>query len=81
MASILTDLKNTIIAGVVLAIVLVLILMGAHGEGYSNTHEWWAFFLRWLHVLSGVMWIHHAGLQQQIQIIAKAACAAETVCS
>ncbi|MEK9692666.1 MAG: urate hydroxylase PuuD [Rhodospirillaceae bacterium] len=57
MASILTDLKNTIIAGIVLAIVLVLILMGAHGEGYSNTHEWWAFFFRWLHVLSGVMWI------------------------
>ena len=20
-------------------------------------HAWWAFFLRWLHVLSGVMWI------------------------
>jgi len=57
MASILTDLKNTIIAGIVLAVVLVLILMGAYNEGFSNTHDWWAFFFRWLHVLSGVMWI------------------------
>ena len=31
--------------------------MGAYGEGYSNTYEWWAFFVRWLHVLSGIMWI------------------------
>ena len=57
MAGILTDLKNTIIAGIVLVIVSVLILMGAYGEGYSNTYEWWAFFVRWLHVLSGIMWI------------------------
>ena len=57
MAGILTDLKNTIIAGIVLVIVSVLILMGAYGEGYSNTYEWWAFVVRWLHVLSGIMWI------------------------
>ena len=57
MAGILTDLKNTIIAGIGLVIISVLILMGAYGEGYSNTYEWWAFFVRWLHVLSGIMWI------------------------
>ena len=21
--------------------------------------EWWAFFFRWMHVMSGVMWIGH----------------------
>jgi uncharacterized membrane protein len=57
MASILSDLRNTIIAGVVLAIVVALILLGSHGEGLSLDHAWWAFFFRWLHVLSGVMWI------------------------
>jgi len=23
------------------------------------THEWWSFFFRWLHIISGVMWIGH----------------------
>ena len=57
MAAILTDLKNTIIAGVVLAIVVALILVGWHKQGLAFDHAWWAFFFRWLHVLSGVMWI------------------------
>ncbi len=54
MAGILTDLKNTIIAGVVLAVVLFVIYL--IGQGFSNI-EFWAFLFRWLHVLSGVMWI------------------------
>jgi len=57
MAAILSDLRNTIIAGVVLAIVVALILVGWHGEGLNLDHAWWAFFFRWVHVLSGVMWI------------------------
>ena len=57
MAAILSDLRNTIIAGVVLAIVVALILMGWHGAGLELDHNWWAFFFRWLHVASGVMWI------------------------
>ncbi|MBB43089.1 MAG: hypothetical protein CMM44_04920 [Rhodospirillaceae bacterium] len=57
MANILTDLKNTILAGIVLAVILVLVLMGIYNEGYSNDHYWWAFLFRWLHVLSGIMWI------------------------
>ncbi len=57
MAAILTNLRNTIIAGFVLAIVVILILKGGHGGGFSLDHSWWAFFFRWLHVLSGVMWI------------------------
>jgi len=57
MAGILTSLRNTVIAGVVLAIVLLIILMGWYGEGAAFDRAWFAFFFRWLHVLSGVMWI------------------------
>ncbi len=57
MASILSDLKNTIIAGVVLAIVLVIILMGLPDAVALSDKEWWRFFFRYLHVLSGIMWI------------------------
>jgi uncharacterized membrane protein len=45
-------LQNTVIAGVVLAIVLLLIYLGI-GTGPG----WHAFVFRWLHVLSGIMWI------------------------
>jgi uncharacterized membrane protein len=58
MAKILTSLNNTIIAGVVLAILLVVIIAGWHqGAGVAFDMAWWSFFFRWLHVLSGVMWI------------------------
>jgi uncharacterized membrane protein len=57
MASILTKLSNTVIAGFVLALVLLLILAGWHKAGVALDYAWWAFFFRWLHVLSGVMWI------------------------
>ncbi len=54
MAGILTSLRNTIIAGVILAIVLLLLYLGM--QGYDG-HAFGAFFFRWLHVLSGVMWV------------------------
>jgi uncharacterized membrane protein len=57
MAAILTNLNNTIIAGFVLALVLLLLLAGWHGAGAGFDQAWWAFLFRWLHVLSGVMWI------------------------
>jgi uncharacterized membrane protein len=53
MAAILTDLTRTIVAGVVLAIVLFLIYAATQ---YDNV-IFWPFLFRWLHVLSGVMWI------------------------
>jgi uncharacterized membrane protein len=53
MAAILTSLQRTVIAGFVLAIVLFIIYYAA---GYAGD-EFGKFFLRWLHVLSGVMWI------------------------
>jgi uncharacterized membrane protein len=57
MAAILSNLTNTIIAGFVLAVILLLVLAGWHGAGASFDQAWWSFLFRWLHVLSGVMWI------------------------
>jgi len=54
MAAILTDLNKTLIAGFVLAVVLFLLYLIT--QGFSG-FEFLAFLFRWLHVLSGVMWI------------------------
>ena len=54
MAAILTSLQNTVIAGIVLSAVL----FGMHvGTGGAVDHGFYAFLFRWLHVISGVMWI------------------------
>ena len=57
MAAILSNLRNTVIAGIVLTIIMIIIVVGWHGEGMPTDHTWGLFFMRWLHVLSGVMWI------------------------
>jgi len=57
MASILSNLRNTIITGFVLVVVLAIILSSWHGAGMDMDKSWWSFQFRWLHVLSGVMWI------------------------
>jgi len=54
MAAILTDLGRTVIVGFVLAVILFLLYWLT--QGYSGA-DFGPFFLRWLHVLSGVMWI------------------------
>jgi uncharacterized membrane protein len=56
MAAILEKLQNTVIAGVVLLIV-ILVVVGATVSVPSFDHLWFAFLFRYLHVLSGVMWI------------------------
>mgnify|MGYP006282032105 CR=1 FL=1 len=53
MGAIFQSLGRTVSAGVA----LVIILMLAAGSGINMDHAWGAFFMRWLHVLSGVMWI------------------------
>ena len=55
MASILTSLRNTVIAGFVLATVL-LVIYGQLQMGVFD-HNFGAFVLRYLHVLAGIMWI------------------------
>ena len=54
MAGILTSLSRTVITGVVLAVLLFVLFLGTGGEA---DYGFWTFFFRWLHVLSGVMWI------------------------
>lgn len=54
MAAILTSLRNTVIAGFVLAVILLLMYMNF---GNSLDRGFWTFFIRWCHVLCGVMWI------------------------
>jgi uncharacterized membrane protein len=54
MGAIFQSLGRTVTAGVV----LVAILMGAAGTfGRMGGEDYWAFFMRWLHIGSGVMWI------------------------
>ena len=58
MAKILSSLNNTIISGFVLVVVLAIVVGSWHGQaGLQFDQGWWSFLFRWLHVLSGVMWI------------------------
>ena len=54
MGAIFQSLGRTVIAGIV---VLAVMLAIAGSFGKMGEHAYWAFFMRWLHVLSGVMWI------------------------
>ena len=62
MSAILTSLRNTVTVGFVLALILMLasfvITSGSIdiGEGFKY-NPFWMFVFRWLHVISGVMWI------------------------
>ncbi|WP_340149904.1 urate hydroxylase PuuD [uncultured Sneathiella sp.] len=58
MAAILSNLRNTVIAGIVLTIIMVVIVSAVTGGGFDmGGHAYSAFIMRWLHVLSGVMWV------------------------
>jgi uncharacterized membrane protein len=52
MGAVFQSLGRTVAAGFVLLVLLVLAL----GSGKYD-HAWGAFAMRWLHVMSGVMWI------------------------
>ncbi|MDW3096490.1 MAG: urate hydroxylase PuuD [Alphaproteobacteria bacterium] len=63
MAGILSNLRNTIIAGFLLALVLCIFYI--YGQYSASEHfadalgsqAFWVFVLRWAHVLCGIMWI------------------------
>jgi uncharacterized membrane protein len=57
MGAILQSLNRTLIAGVVLLVAIVVIVGATTGQMTSVDMGWSRFFMRWLHVLSGVMWI------------------------
>jgi hypothetical protein len=51
------SLERTLAAGLVLLIVIVLLAGLVSGSFVKLDYQWWIFFMLWLHVLSGVMWI------------------------
>lgn len=53
MSFIFTSLSRTVVCGFILLILIVL----AFGNVDYTEPSWIAFFFRWLHVVSGVMWI------------------------
>lgn len=55
MGAIFQSLGRTLLAGLVILIAIILITGGPGASG--GNHAWWAFVMRWLHVMSGVMWI------------------------
>jgi uncharacterized membrane protein len=57
MAAIFQSLERTLIAGVVLLVAIILAAGLLSGQFITPNYAWWAFMMRWLHVLSGVMWI------------------------
>jgi len=53
MAAILTSLTRTVVTGFVLAFILFILYAA---QEYDNG-TFWRFLFRWLHVLSGIMWV------------------------
>ena len=56
MSNILQSLNRTVIAGIILAVILFILMYSISGGWQLDTYFWSAVF-RYLHVLSGVMWI------------------------
>ena len=56
MSNILQSLQKTIISGIILTIILF-ILMYSINNGWSFDSYFWSAVFRYLHVLSGIMWI------------------------
>lgn len=57
MDAMLTNLRNTVAAGFVLTLILYILVRLFLGTGIGLDSAWWTFCLRWLHVISGIMWI------------------------
>ena len=48
----LDKLERAIVYGVILAVIFAVVFRAIYLD-----HQWFAFFFRWLHVISGVMWV------------------------
>jgi len=57
MAALLTNLRNTVIAGFVLTVALIVFVTAVTGDMFDPSFAYGTFITRWLHVVSGVMWI------------------------
>src|ERR1700758_4679618 len=57
MGAIFTSPRNTVVAGIVLLVIIVVVIGLATGQMTHVDHAWSTFVMRWLHVISGVLWI------------------------
>ena len=58
MGALFQSLNRTLIAGVVLLVAILLLASAMTGTSIPlGERAWWTFFVRWLHVMAGVMWI------------------------
>ncbi|MBL6933277.1 MAG: urate hydroxylase PuuD [Rhodospirillales bacterium] len=57
MSGILTDLKKTVIAGIILTVIMIIVVSAGTGDDFALDHMYMTFIVRWLHVINGVMWI------------------------
>lgn len=60
MAALLSNMRNSFIAGFVLALVLfaVFLIVGGYSlTDFLSGSLFWAFIFRWLHVIFGILWI------------------------
>jgi len=55
MAAFLSNLRNVVTAGIIFALILLIIFWSK--TGFVLDKHFWQFLLRWLHIVSGVMWI------------------------
>jgi uncharacterized membrane protein len=51
------SLHKTLAAGVVLLIVIVVLVGLIGGPFVKFDHAYWTFFMRWLHIMAGIMWM------------------------
>jgi len=57
MIAILSDLRLTLLAGLIATALMVMAVVSVTGEGLPGGQAYWAFLLRWFHVISGIMWV------------------------
>jgi uncharacterized membrane protein len=57
MAAFFQSLEKTLAAGLVLLILIIVVAGLVSGSFIKLDYQYWIFFMLWLHVLSGVMWI------------------------
>ncbi len=57
MTAIFQSLERTIVAGLILLVGIIIVSGLVSGQFIKPDYAWWTFIIRWLHVLSGVMWI------------------------
>ena len=57
MATFFSSLQKTLSAGLVLLVAIMILVGLISGQWVRPDYAWFTFVMRWLHVLSGIMWI------------------------